>query len=64
MMQGSVDFVQNTSSDFSSNGEVAIRPLMIDLHTHILPKNWPDLKKKYGYGGWINMENMPGVSRV
>jgi len=29
----------------------------IDIHTHILPKNWPDLKSKYGYGGWVNLEH-------
>jgi len=31
--------------------------LKIDLHTHILPKNWPDLKEKYGYGGWISLKH-------
>lgn len=31
--------------------------LTIDIHTHILPKNWPDLKKKYGYGGWIHLDH-------
>ncbi|MEO8168482.1 MAG: amidohydrolase family protein, partial [bacterium] len=29
----------------------------IDIHTHILPKNWPDLKAKYGYGGWVQLEH-------
>ena len=29
----------------------------IDIHTHVLPKDWPDLAKKYGYGGWVNMEH-------
>ena len=31
--------------------------LTIDIHTHILPKHWPDLKKKYGYGGWIHLDH-------
>lgn len=31
--------------------------MKIDLHTHILPENWENLKEKYGYGGWINLEH-------
>lgn len=33
------------------------RPLKVDIHTHILPKNWPDLREKYGYGGFIRLEH-------
>ncbi|KYQ93999.1 aminocarboxymuconate-semialdehyde decarboxylase [Tieghemostelium lacteum] len=33
------------------------KTLKIDLHTHILPKNWPDLKEKYGYGGWVSLDH-------
>ncbi len=29
----------------------------IDAHAHILPKNWPKLKEKYGYGGWIYLDH-------
>jgi aminocarboxymuconate-semialdehyde decarboxylase len=29
----------------------------IDLHTHILPKTWPNLKEKYGYGGWVSLDH-------
>ena len=32
-------------------------PLTVDIHTHILPENWPDLKKRYGYGGFLNLEH-------
>ena len=29
--------------------------MKIDLHTHMLPKSWPDLRERYGYGGWIQL---------
>lgn len=29
----------------------------IDVHTHILPENWPDLHQRYGYGGWVRLEH-------
>lgn len=31
-------------------------PLRVDVHTHILPESWPDLKARYGYGGWVRMD--------
>ena len=33
------------------------RPLSIDIHTHILPETWPDLRERYGYGGFIRLEH-------
>jgi aminocarboxymuconate-semialdehyde decarboxylase len=31
--------------------------LKIDIHTHILPKNIPHWKEKFGYGGFITLEH-------
>ncbi|HEX7046711.1 MAG TPA: amidohydrolase family protein [Gammaproteobacteria bacterium] len=41
------------------------RPLKIDIHTHILPKEWPNLREKYGYGGFINLDHQEtGCARM
>jgi len=31
--------------------------MKIDIHSHILPENWPDLKERYGYGGWVQLHH-------
>lgn len=37
--------------------------LKIDVHTHILPKNIPNWKNKFGYGGFIQLEHIgPGCA--
>lgn len=28
----------------------------IDLHAHVIPDKWPNLKERYGYGGWLVMK--------
>ena len=39
--------------------------LKVDIHTHVLPENWPDLKERYGYGGFIQLEHHgPGCARM
>ncbi|MCP3902604.1 MAG: amidohydrolase [Planctomycetes bacterium] len=41
------------------------RPLKIDIHTHILPERWPDLRERYGYGGWVSLDHhCPGCARM
>ena len=31
--------------------------MKIDVHTHILPENWPNLRERYGYGGWVQLDH-------
>ncbi len=39
--------------------------MKIDIHAHILPKTWPNLKQKYGYGGFIYLDHfMPGRAKM
>jgi len=38
--------------------------MKIDIHTHILPKNIPDLKNKFGYGGWISVEHIGKTAKM
>ena len=38
--------------------------LKIDIHTHILPENWPNLKERYGYGGFVQLDHCDGCSRM
>ncbi len=39
--------------------------LKIDIHTHVLPESWPNLREKYGYGGFVQLEHHgPGCARM
>jgi len=31
--------------------------MKIDIHTHILPRDWPDLDAKYGYSGFVRLDH-------
>lgn len=42
-----------------------MKPLVVDIHTHILPKNIPSFAKRFGYGGFINLDhNCKGCARM
>jgi aminocarboxymuconate-semialdehyde decarboxylase len=44
---------------------IAQRMLKIDIHTHVIPENWPNLQDRYGYGGWVQIEHTgPGCARM
>lgn len=36
--------------------------MKIDIHTHILPRTWPDLDKRYGYPGFVRLEHCDACS--
>jgi len=37
----------------------------IDIHTHILPENWPNLADRYGYGGFVQLvHHKPGCAQM
>lgn len=39
--------------------------LKVDIHTHVLPENWPNLRERYGYGGFVRLEHSgPGCARM
>lgn len=49
----------------SGGPAVGVAPLKIDLHTHILPYTWPDLREQYGYGGFVQLDHYrPGCARM
>lgn len=39
--------------------------MKVDLHTHILPRTWPDWTRRAGYPGWVALDHHgPGCARM
>lgn len=38
--------------------------MKVDIHNHILPKTWPDLKQRYGYSGFVQLHHQNGEGRM
>lgn len=48
-----------------SNDTSSPLPFKLDMHTHMLPERWPDLRQRYGYGGFVRLEHhKPGAARM
>ena len=42
----------------------APKPFVIDMHSHILPRDLPNIKELYGYSGFIQLEHHCPVCRT
>ena len=38
--------------------------MKIDIHAHILPSDWPNLRERYGYSGWMQLDVKDGCGRM
>lgn len=38
--------------------------MKIDIHAHILPSDWPNLRERYGYSGWMQLKVEAGCGRM
>ena len=45
--------------------EVTSRNFTVDIHTHILPRDIPNFRERFGYGGFISLDHhMPSCARM
>ena len=38
--------------------------MKVDIHTHILPSDWPNLRERYGYAGFMQLDVVDGCGRM
>ncbi|GBG27542.1 2-amino-3-carboxymuconate-6-semialdehyde decarboxylase [Hondaea fermentalgiana] len=49
----------SSSAADASKGVKESGKTRIDFHTHIVPRTWPDPSRRYGYGGFFNIDHDP-----
>jgi hypothetical protein len=44
-----------TNTNTTAAGKGAASPLVVDMHSHFLPREWPDFQKRFGGDDWCGL---------